>query len=70
MAKTLGGFSITAEADGYVLHMEDEDGETVEYAATLEQLDEITMAIEEQLELDEDDTLDLDEDEEAAVDDE
>ncbi|MES2337526.1 MAG: hypothetical protein V4537_05455 [Pseudomonadota bacterium] len=55
MSKTLGQFSITREADGYVLHLEDDDGETVEYSATVDQLDEITMAIEDLEVIDEDD---------------
>lgn len=68
MAKTLGQFSITSEADGYVLHLEDEDGETVEYSATLEQLDEITEAIEDQLEMEDDaDELPLDDDDEEEL---
>lgn len=72
MSKTLGQFSITREADGYVLHLEDDDGETVEYSATVDQLDEITMAIEDLEVIDEDDPTLLtdDEDEVGAVDDE
>ena len=66
MAKVLGHFSITAEADGYLLHMEDEDGETVEYSATFEQLDLISEAIEEQLDADEEDALGVDEDAEET----
>jgi hypothetical protein len=72
MSKTLGQFSITREADGYVLHLEDDDGETVEYSATVDQLDEITMAIEDLEAVDEDDPslLTEDEDEVRAADDE
>ena len=65
MAKTLGHFSITPDADGYILHMEDDDGETVEYSATLEQLDLITESIEEQLEMEEEEGLEADEPEAA-----
>lgn len=65
MAKVLGQFSITSEADGYILHLEDEDGETLEFSATLEQLDEITDAIDDQLEMEEEaDALPDDDDEE------
>ena len=46
MSKVLGQFSITREADGYVLHLEDDDGETVEYSATVDQLDEIIKKLE------------------------
>ena len=72
MSKVLGQFSITREADGYVLHLEDDDGETVEYSATVAQLDEITMAIEDLEAIDEDDPslLAEDEDEVGAADDE
>lgn len=63
MARTLAQFSITQESDGYILHLEDDDGETMEFAASFEQLDLITEAIEEQLEMDEDDALGADEDE-------
>ena len=61
MAKTLGHFSITQEADGYVLHLEDEDGDTTEYSASFEQLDLISEAIEDQLDQDEEDALGVDE---------
>jgi hypothetical protein len=67
MSKTLGQFSITREADGYVLHLEDDDGETVEYSATVDQLDEITMAIEDLEAIDEDDPSLLADDEEDPV---
>jgi hypothetical protein len=65
MAKVLGHFSITQEADGYLLHMEDEDGDTVEYSASFEQLDLISEAIDETLDADEEDALGVDEDEEV-----
>lgn len=69
MARTLSAFSISQEADGYVLHIEDEDGETIEMSATDEQLEEMLAAIEEQLEMEEGDDLALD-DEDEPVDDE
>lgn len=69
MAKTLGQFTVTAEADGFMLHIEDEDGETTSYAATLDQLEEIVDAVEEQIEMADDEPLD-DEDDEVAGDDE
>jgi hypothetical protein len=70
MAKVLGHFSITQEADGYLLHLEDEEGDTVEYGATFEQLDLIAEAIEEQLDADEEDALGVDDEETAAIDEE
>jgi hypothetical protein len=69
MSKTLSTFSITQEADGYVLHLEDDDGETTEFSATFEQLDLISEAIEEQLDLDEEDALGVDDEEEPLDDD-
>ncbi|UZK65143.1 hypothetical protein [Sphingomonas sp. M1-B02] len=63
MAKTLAQFTITPDAQGdYTLHLEDEDGETLEYSASYEQLDLIVEAIEEQLDSDEEDALGVDED--------
>lgn len=63
MPKVLSQFSITAEADGYVLHLEDDDGETMEFTATVDQLDEISMAIEDLDVVDEDDASLLADDE-------
>lgn len=69
MARTLAQFTITPDSDGdYTLHLEDDDGETLEFTASYEQLDLVVEAIEEVLEGDEDDALDVDEDEDAAED--
>ena len=70
MAKTLAHFSITQEADGYVLHLEDDDGDTTEFAASFDQLDEIGATIEEQLEMEDDEELGLEDDDEGMDDDE
>ena len=69
MAKILGVFSITRETDGYILHMEDEDGETVDYACSFEILDLMAEAIEEQLDMDDDDGLGIDDDGDEPVED-
>jgi hypothetical protein len=67
MAKTLAQFTITPDGNGdYTLHLEDEDGETLEFLASYEQLDLIVEAIEEQLDSDEEDILGVDEDEDEA----
>ncbi len=67
MARTLAQFTITADGDGdYTLHLEDDDGETLEFTASYEQLDLIVEAIEEQLDVDEEDVLGVDEDEDEA----
>jgi len=65
MARTLAQFSITADGDGdYTLHLEDDDGETLECTASDEQLDLIVEAIEEVAEIEEDDLLDGDDEDE------
>ena len=69
MARTLAQFSITPDSDGdYTLHLEDDDGESLEFTASYEQLDLIVEAIEEVLDADEDDALAVDEDEEEPSD--
>ena len=66
MARTLAQFTITPDAQGdYTLHLEDEDGETLEFSASYEQLDLIVEAIEEQLDSDEEDILGVDDDDET-----
>lgn len=71
MARTLAQFTITPDAQGdYTLHLEDEDGETLEFSASYEQLDLIVEAIEEQLDTDEDDALGVDEEDDEVAEDE
>jgi hypothetical protein len=71
MARTLAQFTITPDANGdYTLHLEDEDGETMEFSAGFEQLDLIVEAIEEQLDGDEEDALGVDDDDADEVADE
>ena len=55
MARALSRFTIEPDADGYKLHIEDEDGEIIEMTATAEQLDLVAEAINEHLEGDYDD---------------
>ncbi|MBC9033299.1 hypothetical protein IAG41_12950 [Sphingomonas sp. JC676] len=67
MARTLAQFTITPDSDGdYTLHLEDDDGETIEFTASFEQLDLVVEAIEEVLDGDEDDVLGADEDADEA----
>ena len=67
MARTLAQLTITPVGYGdYTLHLEDEDGETLEFTAGYEQLDLIVEAIEEQLDSDEEDVLGVDDDEDEA----
>lgn len=67
MARTLAQFSIVADTKGeYTLTLEDEDGETMDFTASYEQLDLIVEAIEEQLDSDEEDALGVDEESDEA----
>jgi hypothetical protein len=63
--RTLAQFTITPDGNGdYVLSLEDDDGETIDFTASVDQLDLITEAIEEALDDDEDEVLGADEDDE------
>ena len=68
MARTLSQFTITPDGNGdYVLSMEDDDGETIDFTASFDQLDLITEAIEDVLDEDEEDMLAADDDEEEPA---
>jgi hypothetical protein len=58
MAKALVRFTIEPSSDNYLLLIEDDDGETVELVATLEQLDLIGEAVDRLLEQDDADSSD------------
>ncbi|MEG3162372.1 hypothetical protein U1763_17865 [Sphingomonas sp. LB2R24] len=58
MTKSLVRFTIEPSSDAYLLLIEDDAGETVELAATLEQLDLIGEAIDQLLEQDDAETSD------------
>lgn len=62
MAKALAQFTVTRTGGGFLLSLEDEDGDTIEMIADADQLDEIIDAVEEQLEAAEADLIDEDED--------
>ena len=67
MAKALSRFTIERAGDEFMLHIEDEDGDTLELTASFEQLDLISESLEEHLAFDMDDpdaVDDEDEDEE------
>jgi hypothetical protein len=67
MARTLAQFSITPDSDGdYTLHLEDDDGETLEFTASFEQLDLIVEAIEEVIDDEGEDALAGDDDDDDA----
>lgn len=68
MARTLSQFTITPDGNGdYVLSLEDDDGETIDFTASFDQLDLITEAIEEALDDDEEEMLAVDDDAEEPV---
>ena len=64
MAKALSRFTIERDGDDYLIHIEDEDGDTLELTASFEQLDLISESLEEHLAFDSDDPDLLDEEEE------
>ena len=64
MAKALSRFTIERGGDDYIIHIEDEDGDTLELTASFEQLDLISESLEEHLAFDTDDPDQLDEEEE------
>ena len=61
MARTLARFSISESGDDYLLHIEDDSGETFEITATYDQLDLIVEAIDEHLDEDADELDEVDE---------
>ena len=67
MAKLLSQFTITrASGDGYLLSIDTDDGETLEFEASYDQLDLMVEALDEQLNSDEDDALDVDDEDDDA----
>ena len=55
MAKSLERFTIARAADGYLLTIEDDSGDTLELTATFDQLDLITEELDNALDEDADD---------------
>lgn len=49
MARALSRFTIEPDSEGYLLNIEDDDGNSTEFTATVEQLDLIAEAIDEHL---------------------
>lgn len=64
MAKALSRFTIDRVGDEYMLHIEDEDGDTLQLTATFDQLDLISESLEEHLAFDDDDPDVIDDDDE------
>lgn len=67
MAKALAQFTIKRTGEDFLLILEDEDGETTEFTADVDMLDEVTDAIDEAVELDDEAELEDDEDEEKEA---
>jgi hypothetical protein len=63
MARILDSFSLARATEGYVLQIEDEDGESTEFSVSVDQLEVIAEEIERHLDEDEDDVLPADDDE-------
>jgi hypothetical protein len=71
MAKALAQFTIVRTGEDYLLTIEDQDGEAIEFTVDDDHLDLIIEAIEEQLDLDDENTAeeaDGDEDEDKEED--
>ncbi len=66
MAAPLSRFTIEPDTDGYLMHIEDDDGNVTELTATAEQLDLIAEAIDEHLDSDDADLDDYADEEEEA----
>lgn len=70
MALSLARFTITRTVDdSFILHIEDDAGTTLELEANYDQLDLITEAIDEALEMDADEAEAADDDEEKETED-
>ncbi len=61
MAKALERFNIARAADGYLLTIEDDSGDTLELTATFDQLDLISEELEVALDEDADEAVEIDE---------
>jgi len=68
MARELAHFSIARAGGDYLITIEDKDGETSEFTADYEALDVIAEALEEALDIDEEDALVVDDEEEEEED--
>ncbi len=60
MAKALERFTIARAADGYLLTIEDDGGDTLELTATFDQLDLISEELEVALDEDADEAVEID----------
>jgi len=68
MAKALERFTIARAADGYLLTIDDDSGDTLELTATFDQLDLITEELENALDEDAEEEIEVDDPEIADPD--
>jgi len=66
MAKSLERFTIARAADGYLITIDDDSGDTLELTATFDQLDLITEELDRALDEDAEDEALIDEEDPAA----
>lgn len=59
--RQLAKFSISVRAEDFVLHLEDDAGETLEFAASPEQLDAVIDALDELLSEEEEEIFEVEE---------
>jgi hypothetical protein len=59
--RQLSRFAISVRADDFVLHLEDESGEKMDFAATPDQLDAVIDALDEMLSENEDEYFGIEE---------
>lgn len=65
MARTIETFTMARSTEGYLLQIEDEDGESTEFVVSYDQLELIADEIERYLDQDEDEGLAPDDEEEV-----
>lgn len=66
MATKLEAFTITRAAEGYLIHIEDEEGEALELLASFDQLDAISEDLEAVLNSDAEEALEANEGDEES----
>lgn len=62
MAKALNGFRVSRSAGDYLIQIDDEDGDTTEFTADFDQIEEMIEELESLIGDDEDDVIADDED--------
>lgn len=69
MSRSISQVTVVPDGKGdYLLSIEDEDGETLDFTATYDDLDDLILSIREALDAEEDDDLDDDEEDVEPID--